>query len=154
MSDFDQSAPQPTPIEKVIGPSGYPGEYQWVVELPDGNLLSYFSGMQTVDADLVDWNLLPAIFENIAKHLPGSNKIWIPRVLNDPEYGLIFPDLDPSTKDDWMWVAMKAVQIDEGKKTLDTEGAREFKKYEYLDALEFVGYITHEIQPLDGSDEK
>jgi hypothetical protein len=153
MSEFDQPAPQPVPIEERIGPSGYPGEYQWVVQLPDGNLLSYFSGMQTVDADSIDWNLLPAIYENIAK--PVGDKVWIPRMVNDPEYGLVFPDLDPTTKTDWMWVAMKAVQIGEGKKTLDTEGARQFKKYEYLDALEFVGYITSDIEPVtDGSDEK
>jgi hypothetical protein len=144
---------QEVPLEERIGPSGYPGEYQWVVQLPDGNLLSYFSGMQTVDADSIDWNLLPAIYENIAK--PVGDKVWIPRMVNDPEYGLVFPDLDPTTKTDWMWVAMKAVQIGEGKKTLDTEGARQFKKYEYLDALEFVGYITSDIEPVtDGSDEK
>lgn len=126
------------PLEDRIGPSGYPGEYTTLVQLPDGNYLSTLSGLQTFLTEAIDWSLLPDIYKHVAK--PAGDYTWIPRTVNDPDHGLLFVDLTPD-KSDWFWVAIPATAVSEGAKSLDTEGARQFKKIEYMDALEFIGYI-------------
>lgn len=126
------------PLEERIGPSGYPGEYATLVELPDGNLLSPMSGLQTFLTSAIDWSLLPDIYKYVAKSAGAFT--WIPRTVNDPEHGLLFVDLTPD-KLDWFWVAIPAIADGEGKKALQTESAKQFSKIEYMEALEYIGYI-------------
>ena len=127
-------------LETKIGPSGYPGEYNYCISLPDGNVLSLLSGMHTCDTESIDWTKIPKIYQLIA--IEQGHKTWIPRIVNEPELGIVFVDIDEN--DEWYWVAMKAKQAEDGTWGTDNATAKAFQRIEYLDALDYIGMMPNE----------
>lgn len=125
-------------IEDLIGPSGYPGEHEFIITLPDGNLYSWLSGMHTIDTNLIDWTLLPKLYKS-AIAIEVGDKTWLPKIVSEPELGVVFVDVDE--EDQWYWVGMKAKQNEEGKWITDKVTAKHFSRIEYMDALAYIGFI-------------
>lgn len=73
--------------------------------------------------------------------------IWMPATVTLPAKGMVF--IDGSTKENWKWAAVKAVEIvkeeqhkyPEGQThKMDMKGARQFEQREFMDALEVIGF--------------
>ena len=73
--------------------------------------------------------------------------MWMPATVTLPAKGMVF--IDGSTKDNWRWAAVKAVEIlkEEQHKypkgqthKMDMKGARYFEQRDFMDALEVIGF--------------
>lgn len=133
--------------ELKIGPSGYPGELEFIINLPNGDLFSLLSGLQQVDKSSIDWKAVPKIYETIA--VEDGDKVWVPRIINDERVGILFVDMDED-KQDWHWIVLPSKLTDEGKWVSDSERAKTFKKIEYIDAVEYYS----SLQPITKPDEQ
>lgn len=133
--------------ELQIGPSGYPGELEFIINLPNGDLFSLLSGLQQVDKSSIDWKAVPKIYETIA--VEDGDKVWVPRIINDERVGILFVDMDED-KQDWHWIVLPSKLTDEGKWVSDSERAKTFKKIEYIDAVEYYS----SLQPIQKPDEQ
>ena len=73
--------------------------------------------------------------------------IWMPATVTLPAKGMVF--IDGSTKENWRWAAVKAVDIVKEEKhkypdgqthKMDMKGAQYFNQREFMDALEVIGF--------------
>lgn len=73
--------------------------------------------------------------------------IWMPATVTLPAKGMVF--IDGSTKENWRWAAVKAVDIVKEEKhkypdgqthKMDMKGAQYFNQKEFMDALEVIGF--------------
>jgi len=73
--------------------------------------------------------------------------MWVPATITLPAKGMVF--IDGSTKENWRWAAVKAVEIlkeeqhkyPEGQThKMDIKGAQYFNQREFMDALEVIGF--------------
>jgi hypothetical protein len=59
-------------------------------------------------------NALPQLYNEIS-YIDEDNKVWIPKVLNEYDKGMLF--IDGTNEDDWEWVFAPAISIKEEEKT-------------------------------------
>jgi hypothetical protein len=99
------------------------------------------------------------ILPNLYKELMGEDeegKIWMPTMVNLPKQGMVFAN--GKNASEWKWAAVKAIEVKEeekskypipGKKNqyyeyrMDMETLEEFKKEDYMDALEYIGVFEN-----------
>jgi len=80
-------------------------------------------------------------------HKDKEGRIWLPATITLPAKGMVF--LDGTSKEDWKWSAVKAVEIPkedlekypEGQThKMDMPNGKKFEKKDFMDALEYIGF--------------
>jgi hypothetical protein len=80
---------------------------------------------------------------------------WFPSTITLPGQGMVF--IDGTSKTDWKWTAVKAVEITEDDRKLkqypaeqthrmDMNNSLKFDQKDFMDALETIGFFN--IQPV------
>lgn len=97
---------------------------------------------------------LPELYKDIAWVEDETGLTWIPNTINENGVGMVF--VNGTSKDNWGWMAVKAIKIPEnerknhpipGKKgkfleyKMDLPNGKMFKINEYMLALDFIGVI-------------
>lgn len=103
------------------------------------------------------YKLLPELYKELLWQ-DESGKIWMPATVTLPSQGMIFMEGD---KENFHWSAVLAVPIKEeekhkfpipGKKNcyysfkMDMGTIKKFDKYNYIDALEYIGVLPSETK--------
>ena len=80
-------------------------------------------------------------------HKDKEGREWLPATITLPAKGMVF--LDGTSKEDWKWSAVKAVEIpkedlekypkDQTHK-MDMPNGKKFEKKDFMDALEYIGF--------------
>jgi|TARA_R100000995_G_scaffold84892_2_gene65570 hypothetical protein len=104
----------------------------------------------------------PRLVQELQFEDKDRNIVWFPAVINMGEKGIIFPDVPDEKKTDeasfdartenyvWKYAAVVDVpqeeqsNYDNHTKRLDVENAKEFSKYEFMEACKEMG-ITRDI---------
>ena len=77
-----------------------------------------------------------------------DNKVWFPATVTLPEKGMVF--LDGTSKENWKWSAVQAVEISEEEKEkypqgqthrMDTKNAKMFDQKDFMDALDAINFF-------------
>jgi len=102
------------------------------------------------------------LLPNLHKELMGEDekgKVWMPSTINLPEKGMVFAN--GSSADNWKWAAVKSVPVSEDekekypipgkkgefyKKRMDMDTIKEFGERDYLEALDFIGVFTQDVE--------
>ncbi len=104
-------------------------------------------GSKTV-ADLLETS--PELYKDLL-HKDKENRIWAPATISLPKKGMVF--VDGTTKDDWLWSSVLAVEIPkeelekypEGQThRMDMKNAKKFQRKDFMDALEHIGFYKVE----------
>lgn len=108
--------------------------------------------MQT-DSKLVKETLenSPELYKDLL-YTDDLGKVWLPATITLPGKGMVF--LDGTSKDNWKWSAVKAIEIVEEEKTnfpkgqthkMDMKNAQMFDQRDFMDALEVIGFFDIEV---------
>jgi hypothetical protein len=77
-----------------------------------------------------------------------NNLVWFPATVSLPEKGMVF--LDGTSKENWKWSAVQAVEITEEEKEkypqgqthrMDTKNAQMFDQKDFMDALDAINFF-------------
>jgi hypothetical protein len=88
----------------------------------------------------------PELYKDLL-HKDEDGHMWMPATVTLPAKGMVF--IDGSTKENWRWAAVKAVEIIKEEKhkypdgqthKMDMKGAQYFNQREFMDALEVIGF--------------
>ena len=88
----------------------------------------------------------PELYKDLL-HKDEDGHMWMPATVTLPAKGMVF--IDGSTKENWRWAAVKAIEIVKEEKhkypegqthKMDMKGARYFNQREFMDALEVIGF--------------
>ena len=88
----------------------------------------------------------PELYKDLL-HKDEDEHMWMPATVTLPAKGMVF--IDGSTKENWRWAAVKAVEIVKEEKhkypdgqthKMDMKGAQYFNQREFMDALEVIGF--------------
>ena len=88
----------------------------------------------------------PELYKDLL-HKDEDGHMWMPATVRLPAKGMVF--IDGSTKENWRWAAVKAVEIVKEEKhkypegqthKMDMKGAQYFNQREFMDALEVIGF--------------
>jgi len=79
-----------------------------------------------------------------------NKRVWLPATITLPQRGMVF--IDGTNKKDWKWAAAKAILLQkEDKKVaedqthkMDMKNVKHFKKKDFMDALEYIGFFSVE----------
>ena len=80
-------------------------------------------------------------------HTDKDGRVWVPSTITLPARGMVF--VDGTSKKDWKWSAVKAVEIDkkdldkypEGQThRMDMANAKSFSQKDFMDALDEIGF--------------
>tara|TARA_R110002050_G_scaffold290008_2_gene443263 strand:- start:1483 stop:1938 length:456 start_codon:yes stop_codon:yes gene_type:complete len=102
-------------------------------------------GSKTV-ADLLETS--PELYKDLL-HTDKDKRVWAPATISLPEKGMVF--VDGSSKEDWKWSAATAIKIPEADLEkypdgqtykMDMKNAKSFKRNDFMDALEHIGFYT------------
>lgn len=119
----------------------------------------FTTGDQMIEGDQYVTNVL----ENTAQLVkdlsqPHEGYVWYPIVINIPDKGMIFPEWNKRVKD-WYWASVRSKEVLEEEKNkypnpqipgeyhkyrVDMETLARYDKYEFMDALEYIGIINNE----------
>lgn len=101
---------------------------------------------------------MPELYKDIKFVDSERGVTWYPTVLNVPTVGLVF--VDGTTKDNWVWKAAPAVDVDEqerekypipGKpgefytRRVNMELAKEFEQDQFTEACRYIGLIKEQL---------
>lgn len=111
------------------------------------------STLMQVDSKLVKETLenSPELYKDLL-YTDDSGKIWLPATITLPGKGMVF--LDGTSKGNWMWSAVKAIEITEEEKAnfpkgqthkMDMKNAQMFGQRDFMDALEVIGFFDVEV---------
>jgi len=81
-----------------------------------------------------------------------DGRVWIPATITLPAKGMVF--IDGTSKKDWQWTAVKAVEITEEERKLksypkdqtyrmDMANSKKFGQGDFMDALEVIGFYEN-----------
>lgn len=93
----------------------------------------------------------PELYRDLL-YTDNLGKIWLPATITLPGKGMVF--LDGTSKDNWMWSAVKAIEIVEEEKAnfpkgqthkMDMRNAQMFGQRDFMDALEVIGFFDVEV---------
>lgn len=88
----------------------------------------------------------PELYKDLL-YKDADGHVWMPATVTLPAKGMVF--IDGSTKENWKWAAVKAVEIVNEEKhkypegqthKMDMKGARQFEQRDFMDALEVIGF--------------
>jgi len=148
----------------VEGPFGSDACYEQTFEqngIEVKTWLCFGSGFSTStfmnkDSDLVKETLetSPELYKDLM-HIDKDNRVWFPATITLPKKGMVFAD--GTSKTDWKWSAVKAIQItEEDRKVkqypkdqdyrMDMANAKQFDKKDFMDALEVIGFYEADMQ--------
>lgn len=148
----------------VEGPFGSDACYEQTFEqngIEVKTWLCFGSGFSTStfmdkDSDLVKETLetSPELYKDLM-HTDKNNRVWFPATITLPKKGMVFAD--GTSKTDWKWSAVKAIQItEEDRKVkqypkdqeyrMDMANAKQFDKKDFMDALEVIGFYEADMQ--------
>jgi|TARA_R110001592_G_scaffold264591_1_gene530030 hypothetical protein len=97
--------------------------------------------------------LLPELYKDL-KFEDKNGQVWFPSTINLTEQGMVFAN--GSTTDNWMWAAVKSIEVTEeekekypipGKKgkyykhRMDMTTMKQFKERDYMEALSYIGVL-------------
>jgi len=77
-----------------------------------------------------------------------NKQVWFPATVTLPEKGMVF--LDGTSKDNWQWAAVNAIEITEEEKSkypegqthkMDMKNAKKFDKRDFMDALDAINFF-------------
>jgi len=89
----------------------------------------------------------PELYKDLM-FVDDNNLIWFPATLTIPEKGMVF--LDGTSKDNWQWSAVKAIEITEEEKSkypqgqthkMDMKNAKKFNQRDFMDALDVINFF-------------
>lgn len=111
------------------------------------------STLMEADSNLVKETLesSPELYKDLL-YTDDSGKVWLPATITLPGKGMVF--LDGTSKDNWMWSAVKAIEITEEEKAnfpkgqthkMDMRNAQMFGQRDFMDALEVIGFFDIEV---------
>jgi len=77
-----------------------------------------------------------------------NGKVWLPATITLPNKGMVF--IDGSSKDDWKWAGVKAIELTEGDKKvqkdqthkMDMKNVKHFGQNDFMDAAEYIGMFV------------
>ena len=92
----------------------------------------------------------PELYKDLM-HVDKNNRVWFPATITLPEKGMVF--IDGTSKEDWKWAAVKAIEITEEDRKLkqfpadqkykmDMENKSLYGKNDFMDALEVIGFFS------------
>ena len=88
----------------------------------------------------------PELYKDLL-HKDEDGHMWMPATVTLPAKGMVF--IDGSTKENWRWAAVKAIEIVKEEKhkypdgqthKMDMKGAQYYNQREFMDALEVIGF--------------
>lgn len=97
--------------------------------------------------------VLPELYKDLIWE-DNTGQKWMPSTTNIPDKGMVFAN--GSSKDDWCWSAVLAIDVKDEEKEkypipskkgefykhrMDMTTIKNFGKYEFMDALEYIGAI-------------
>lgn len=97
--------------------------------------------------------ILPELYKDLF-FTDQAELVWMPTMVNEPSKGMIFAN--GSSKDNWRWTAVKAVEVKEeekekypipGKKgeyytwRMDMSTQHHFTEKDFIEALDYVGLL-------------
>jgi hypothetical protein len=111
------------------------------------------STLMVEGGDLVNKTLeaSPELYKDLL-YTDDSGKVWLPATITIPGKGMVF--LDGTSKDNWMWSAVKAIEIVEEEKAnfpkgqthkMDMGNLQIFGQRDFMDALEVIGFFDVEV---------
>ena len=89
----------------------------------------------------------PELYKDLM-FVDSNNQVWFPTTITIPEKGMVF--LDGTSKDNWQWAAVSAIEITEEEKSkypqgqthkMDMRNAKKFDKKDFMDALDAIGFF-------------
>ena len=81
-------------------------------------------------------------------HTDKNKRVWAPATISLPAKGMVFAD--GTSKKDWQWSAVKAIEITEEEKQkfpegqthrMDMANGKKFGQRDFMDALEHIGFF-------------
>lgn len=96
----------------------------------------------------------PELYKDLM-FLDPDSKVWFPATITLPGKGMVF--IDGTSKTDWKWSAVKAIEItDEDRKLknypdnqthrMDMPNASKFNQKDFMEALEVIGFFNTDMQ--------
>ena len=89
----------------------------------------------------------PELFKDLM-FTGADNRVWFPATVTLPEKGMVF--LDGTSKDNWKWSAVQAIEITEEEKSkypegqthrMDTKNTQMFDQKDFMDALDAIKFF-------------
>jgi hypothetical protein len=89
----------------------------------------------------------PELYKDLM-FVDDSKQVWFPSTITVPEKGMVF--LDGTSKDNWRWAAVSAVDISEEEKSkfpkeqthkMDMKAIKFFDKKDFIDGLDAIGFF-------------
>lgn len=89
----------------------------------------------------------PELYKDLM-FIDQDRKVWFPSTVTLPEKGMVF--LDGTSKDNWQWSAVNAIEITDEEKSkypqgqthkMDVKNAKRFDKRDFMDALDTIGFF-------------
>jgi hypothetical protein len=89
----------------------------------------------------------PELYKDLM-FIDQDKKVWFPSTVTLPEKGMVF--LDGTSKDNWQWSAVNAIEITDEEKSkypqgqthkMDVKNAKRFDKRDFMDALDTIGFF-------------
>lgn len=142
----------------VEGPFGSNACYEQTFEQDNQEIKTWLcfgsgyttSTLMSTGSAAVD-NLLetsPELYKDLM-HTDSNNRVWFPATITLPAKGMVF--VDGSTKDNWQWAAVKAIELTKEEKEsgrfpegndfkMNVKESQRFEKADFMDALEVIGF--------------
>lgn len=124
--------------------------------LPDGNITWLCMGCGFTTSTLMEEgsptvNTLVETSPELYKDLfytDDTKKVWAPSTVTLPNQGMVF--LNGTSKEDWVWSAVKAIPITEEDRKeknfpadqthkMDMQNMKAFEQKDFMDAMEYIG---------------
>lgn len=110
------------------------------------------STLMTVNSRLLTETLdtSPSLYKDLM-YTDDKNQVWFPATVTLPEKGMVF--LDGTSKENWKWAAVKAVEITKEEKSkfpkdqkykMDTKNTQFFEQRDFMDALDAIHFFDIE----------
>lgn len=95
--------------------------------------------------------VLPELYKALMDEEEDTGKVWMPTTVNKPDKGMVFAD--GTSRDDWRWAGVKAVDIPEDEKEkypipgkkgeyyakkMDMSTIKHFKESDFIEALSYI----------------
>ncbi len=93
----------------------------------------------------------PSLYKDLM-YTDDKGQVWFPATVTLPEKGMVF--LDGTSKDNWQWAAVKAVEITKEEKSkfpkdqkykMDTKNMKFFGQRDFMDALDEIHFFDIQV---------
>jgi hypothetical protein len=93
----------------------------------------------------------PELYKDVM-FIDESKKVWFPSTVTLPGKGMVF--LDGTSKENWKWAAIKAIEITEEEKSkfpkdqthkMDMKSISQFEREDFMEALDSIKFFDVEV---------